>query len=892
MPTRPKLLLRLRTLFRKSHLENEMDDELRFHLEHQIEDNIKAGMNPQEARRAALIAFGGVEKIREECRDTRRVRFFQEFRQDLRHGFRILFKSPTFTVGALLAIALGIGANTAIFSVVDAVLFRPLPFEEAERLVSLYEENLPQNRKRAGVSPANFVDWKARSQAFEGIAAIGARNLNLTGPDEPEQILGMLVTADFFRVLRARAALGRVFLPEEYDSPAAAALGQSVRRAEEAGTNRAAVILSNGLWQRRFGGRQDAIGSLIELDGRQVTVVGVMRRDFAFTEMPGWGTAECWIPQSYRENENPKFRQYIAIARLKPSVALKQAQAEMEVIAQQLEAKRPEANNGWKVEVVPLRDTVVGDTRRELLVLWGAVGFVLLIACTNTANLILARATARQREIAVRAAMGASRRRLIQQLLTESTLLAMLGGLAGFTVAAWGIQGLLALAPENLPRLNEIRIDARVFGFALLLSLITGSMAGVLPAMKLSKTEVIGSLKDNPATSVTDHRWLRNALAVAEIGLALVLLIGAGLMFRSFLRLQALHLGFNPQNVLSIGLNPRRKPYQRDLTRDRALRGDVVERVKGIPGVEAAAVGGIPLTSGAGVVFYPEGKTEGIRGGFDAPSPDYFRVLQIRLLKGRSFTDADVERTLTVAVLNRAAADRAWPGENSIGKRFTFDDVRKEPWITVIGVVENVRTGGLEIEPRPEVYLPLEQSRIVIPGNMLIRTKRDPLQVLADVRSAIRTVDKDMPLTRIATMEQRLSRAMAPRRFNFVLIGTFSVLAFLLAAVGIYGIVAYNTTRRTHEIGVRMALGAEKQDILRMILHEGALLFALGECFGLAAAFALNRTIASMLFRITPTDPSTYVGVSLLWAAVVFLACYIPAWRAARVDPMVALRHE
>lgn len=812
--------------------------------------------------------------------------------QDLRHGFRLLLKSRVFALGALLALALGIGANTAIFSVVDGILFRQLPYDEADRLVRLYEENLQLNRSRSSVSPANFVDWKARSRAFEGIAAIAARRFNLTGGEEPEQILAMLVTFDFFSVLRARPTIGRPFRADEFTSPGAAALGVSVRRGEENAAGPATVILSYGLWQRRFGGKPEAIESEIELDARRLTVIGIMPRDFAFTEVPGWpGKVECWIPQSYRENENPRFRYLNVIARLEPRVSLDRAQAEIQAIARQLEEKRPKENRGWRATVVPLRESLVGDARRQLLVLWGAVGFVMLIACANTANLLLARATARQREIAVRAAIGASRRRLIQQLLTEGTLLAVAAGVAGFILAVWGIKFLISLAPENLPRLDEIRIDLRVFGFTMLLSLITGSMAGILPALRLSKTDFNTALKEGGPSSGRERRWLGNSLVVCEIALALVLLIGAGLLLRSFLRLEELNLGFNPKKVLTIGLNLQRDAF-RNITTVRAFYRNLLERIETIPDVDSAAAGQVPLMGVAGWAFQPAGNSESIRCDFDAPSPHYFRALQIPLLKGRTFTEADTEGAPAVAVLNRAAADRAWPGEDPIGKRITFEDPGKGRWITVIGVAENVRMAGLELEPRPNVYLPLAQSRYVTPGNLVIRTKRAPIDALPAVRSAIRSLDKDMPLSRIATMEQRLSGAMAPRRFNFLLIGTFSALALMLATVGVYGIVAYNVTRRTHEIGVRIALGAQKNDILRLILGEGALLFLIGEGFGLAAAYAMNRTIASMLFGITPTDPTTYTMMSLLWATVVLLACYIPARRAADIDPVVSLRHE
>ncbi|HEY2981865.1 MAG TPA: ABC transporter permease, partial [Anaerolineales bacterium] len=810
-----------------------MDEELRFHLEKQIQDNIKAGMSAKEARDATLRAFGGVEQVKEQCRDSRGIRLLEELGRDLRYGARALLRSRGFTLSALLALTLGIGANTAIFSVINGVLFRPLPFEAPERLVRLFEENLTRGRSRAGVSPANFVDWKIHNQAFEGIAAIAGRRFNLTGGQEPEMILAMLVTADFFPVLRAQPIQGRVFVREEYEAEAARAFGMVVRQGEEQATGEVAVILSYGLWQRRFGGRQDIAGGVIELDGRRARITGVMPRDFAFTGIPDWGAADCWIPQAYAENENPGGRYLSVFARLKPSVSLEQAQSEMQVTARRLEARRPVANAGWGVRALPLHETIVGAIRKELMVFWGAVGFVILIACANTANLLLARAATRQREMAVRVSLGASRRRLVQQLLTESILLAVVAGQAGFLMAAWGVRGLLALAPENLPRLEEIGLDARVFGFTLLLSVITGAFSGLVPALRSSKSDLSAALKEGGSASAgPGRRWLGSALVVAEIALALMLLIGAGLMLRSFHRLQAVELGYNPRNVLTVGLNLSRN-------KNRTLRSfnqDLIDRIENLPGVQWAAAGGVPLQGGVDHAYHAEGAREAVPCGLDAPTTNYFRALGTPLLKGRFFADSDREGNLPVAIVNRAAADRSWPGEDPIGKRLTFDAPAKGNWITVVGLVENMRSTGLESEPRPEIYLPLAQSQIVRPGNILLRTDGDPLAILPALRSVVRSLDKDLPLSRIATMEQRMARATARRRFNLILMGAFSALAFVLATVGVYSVMAYTVSQRTHEIGIRMALGAREQDILGTIIGEGILLFLLGMSFGLAAA--------------------------------------------------------
>jgi predicted permease len=802
--------------------------------------------------------------------------------QDVRYALRALRANPRFSAAAIAALMLGIGANGAIFSVVKGVLLEPLRFPEPQRLVRIFETNAKEGRERAGVAPANFVDWRRESRSFEGIAAASARRLALTGAGEPDQILAMVITDDLFPTLRAHPSLGRLFLPEEYkatDPP-------------ENTTASGVVILSDSLWRRRFGADASVIGRMITVEGGLAMIVGVLPPDFGFTEIPGWGTADCWIPQTYHDGEQPRFRQLSVLARLRPGVALAQAQAEMDLVAHRLEDARPAANRGWGARVVPLRDTIIGDIRRELLVLLGAVAFVLLIACANTASLLLARAAVRQREIAIRTALGASRGRIIRQLLTESTILALLAAIGGFVLAHWGVRALVALAPARLPRVDEIRVDGGVLGFTVGLALLTGLGCGLAPALSGSAIDLVSDLKKNTTRSQLSTRsWLGRGLIVAEIGLALVLLTGAGLMVRTLLRLHALDLGFEPKNLLSIGLNPDTKRYR---TRDArlALYDALTDRVRAVPGVVAAGLGEVPLIGSMKAELRLEGSTDGYPAAVDAPAPDYFRALGLRLVDGRLFDATDRADGPPVAIVNRTASHRLWPGDTAIGKRVCVEDPVRGPWRTVVGIVEDARRSSLEAEPQLGVYVPLAQSRTFLPGNLLVRTTTDPARLLPEIRHAIWSVDRDQPLTRIATMEDRLARALAPRRFNLILMGSFSLLAFVLAALGIYGVMSYTVSLRTRELGIRIALGADRRRVLALVLGQGLALVAAGEALGLASAWLLHRVMTSMVFGVTTTDPVTFIGVALVWALVGLAACYAPARRATEVDPVVALRYE
>ena len=869
-----------RLRLRRHSVEKRLDRELRFHIERQIEDSIAAGMSLEEARRKACLDFGGLEQIKEDCRDIRCPRWFRDLIQDLRHGARLLRRKPGFTVLAATTLALGIGANTAIFSVINSVLLLPLPYSDPGQLVQIRE--IDPKRASNDASPADFVDWRNLSRSFEGMTAIWGMSINLTGGEYPEQVLAMTVTSDFFRVFGARPARGRIFLDREYDAP-------FWPRPDKPNAHYPAIILSHGLWQRRFGGDPGLIGKALTIDGRQVTVAGIMPADFRFDEIPGLGTAECWIPGNWEENEYPAVRQFIVVGRLGAGVTRSQAQSEMDVIAGLLSKKRPRENTGWGVSLVPLQEIVVGPVRYELMVLFGAVGFVLLIACANIANLLLTRAVARQREVAVRAALGAGRLRLMRQLLTETLLLSVSAGVLGLMLARWSVTGLIALAPADLPRLAEISLDGRVFMFTLLISLAAGLASGAAPAWKVSKADWSNALKEGLTTSMGKRRrWLHDALAVAQIALALMLLVGSGLMIRTFIRLQSVELGFSPQNVLTAAVPAFRRG--RSAAEAVEIYQRLMDRVRTIPGVLHAGMGVIPLRAGGSNLFFPDGQGEGIRCEADAPSPGYFRALSARLIAGRLFTDQDGRDSQPVAIVNRTAAQTMWPGQTAIGKRLAYDTSR---WmVTVVGVIEDIRMSNLESPSKPRVYFPLAQSRATFPGTMVVQTRGDPLELVGALRQALKAVDGETPLGRVATMEELLSRLLARRRFIAALISSFSIIAFVLATVGIYGLLSYTTSTRTHEFGIRIALGASAVDVLKLVFRQGLPLVILGELLGLGGALALNHVMAALVWGVTTTDPATYLAAMGAWALIALFACYLPARRATRVDPLVALRCE
>ncbi|HXU39699.1 MAG TPA: ABC transporter permease [Blastocatellia bacterium] len=804
--------------------------------------------------------------------------------QDLRYGARMLMKHPGFTAVAVITLVLGIGANTAIFSVVNAVLLRPLPYPNAERIVAI--EEITAQRKRIQVTPANFVDWRNQNNVFEHLAAILTRTSNLAVADESERINLAMTSANFFDVFGLQPERGRLFNPED----------------EQAG-HPVIVVISHGLWQRSFGGEADIVGKAITLDGKSYTVAGVAPAGFQYPDK-----TDAWVPpfklvpmlsETMDVERARGFGFLSAVALLKPGVPFEQAKADVETITARLREQHPETNNHRFDRVVTLHTFLVGDTRRVLWLLLGAVGFVLLIACANVANLMLVRATSRHKEIAIRTALGASRLRIVRQLLTESLLLALIGGGFGLLLALWGVELLTRLLPKDFPRLTDINLDLPVFGFTILVSVITGIVFGFAPAWQVSRSDVHESLKENSRGAIGGVRnRLRSLFVVAEVALSLVLLVGAGLLFRSFIELQSVNAGFNPRQVLTMKVNPSGTNYRED-PQYIAFYKQVEERVRAIPGVETVgAINTLPLDKGPTFAFRVEGRTplpidQWPTANYRNVNPDYFRAMSIPIMQGRSFEDRDNLSAPWVALINQAAADSDFAGEDPVGKRINFGGVSNgEPiWFQIVGVVGNVRSLELQEAALPEVYTAALQDAFST-MSFMIRTSVEPMALTAGVRRAVHDVDKAQPVSDIRTMESVVSDAITQPRFNLILLGVFGGIALLLSASGIYGVMAYTVSQRTHEIGIRMALGARAGNVLRMVMKQGLQLTATGIALGLMASWVLTRYLSSLLFGISATDAVTFTVVALFLAGVALVACFVPARRASQTDPMEALRYE
>ncbi len=805
--------------------------------------------------------------------------------QDLRYGARMLIKKPGFTVVAVLALALGIGANTAIFSVVNAVLLRPLAYKDPDRLVVVWSNNAREGNPRYPVAAANFVDFKEQNRSFDRLAAYLSftPNMTLAAATEPVQVTQSSVSPELFPLLGVEAMLGRTFSDEE------AQVGKDQ-----------VVILSHGLWQRQFGGNENILGQKVTLDGVPYTVIGVMPQDFYFL----YRNADLWIPLSFNTRFNPNFTitnraggALGLIGRLKSDVSIEQARAEMDAIAARLSDQYPAVNSGIGVTLVSLDEQMTESVQTALLVLLAAVSFVLLVACANVATLLLARAASRQKEISIRAALGAGRIRLVRQLLTESVLLAALGGALGALLAVWGINLILALSPSEIPRQNEIGIDATVLVFTLGLSVLTGVIFGLVPALQLSKSDLHESLKEGGRSSAgTTRQGVRSALVISQVALTLVLLIGAGLLIRSFVRLMNVDPGFRTENLLVMGIavptSMRSAPPQKI-----AYYKELFERIEAIPGVQSAgAATRLPLTArGVTTKLFIEGRA--VAPGeepdieFRRASSDYFSALGVPLIDGRYFTNEDNMQAPGVVIINQSAARRFWPNDTAIGKRVRTSPDPNFSWNTVVGVVGDVKHFGLDADARPEMYVAFNQAPPDSPF-MVVRTTSDPMNVAASVRAQVAAMNKDQPVNTIQTMEEVLAASVAGRRFNMLLLAMFAGLALLLAAVGIYGVISYSVAQRTQEIGIRMALGAQTRDVLAMVISQAARLALAGVAIGLIASFLLTRLMKSLLFNVSATDPVTFLAVSLLLMGLAFAASYIPARRATKVDPMIALRYE
>lgn len=798
--------------------------------------------------------------------------------KDIRFGVRNLLKRPGFTAVALLTLGLGIAANSAMFSAVNAVLLRPLSFPESERIVLVEGVNPKQGITSSNLSAPDFADWQAQIQAFEHMAGFTPGGSLLSNNDETERVRGTGVTGQFFPLFKTNAALGR-----------------SLQLDDTQKDRDPVVVLSHALWQRRFGADQNIVGSKVKVAGKDTTIVGVMPAGFDFP-----GQSELWVPlptdgaAGRRDNRNMNV-----ITRLKPGVDMAQAQAEMDTISQRLAQAYGETNTGWGVRLITLQERLVGATRTSLLLLLGAVVFVLLIACANIANLLLSRATSRQREIAVRTALGASRGRIIRQLLTESLLLSIIGGAIGFLLSFWLTKLLIAVSPPNTPRFEEIQPDARVFLFTLGLAILAGFVFGTAPALQASRINPHERLKEGGRTGAggAGHSRLRAFMMVSEVALSFVLLVGSGLLIKSFMRLREVTPGFNPASVLSVRVSLPSAKYTKGEPRAQVLR-QTVEQIKSLPGVQSAgAVLSLPLggdTLRVGRSYIREGRPatpeESANAGYLVATPDYFRTLQIPVMAGRGFTDQDTEQNPKVVIVNESMARVLWPGESPLGKRITIWRDEKFPR-EIVGVVGDTKP-SLDTPAGLQMYVPYAQDTNWTGMSLVVRTNGEPSSLSAAVRNEIRSVDKGIPVFNVKTMDDVVALSVGPRRTPTVLLSAFAAVALLLAMIGIYGVTAFHVTQRTHEIGIRMALGAQMSDVVKLVL-KGGMKFALaGIALGLAGAFALTRLMSSLLFGVQPTDVFTFVAVSLCLLITALIACYLPARRATKVDPLVALRYE
>ncbi|HEY3567304.1 MAG TPA: ABC transporter permease [Thermoanaerobaculia bacterium] len=819
--------------------------------------------------------------------------------QDLRFAGRTLLKRPALTIIAILTLALGIGANTAIFSVVDSVLLAPLPFRDPERLAMIWASN-PNLARQVGlpdklpVSPATFYDWKA-AKSFEKMAIVTSDRLSLTGDGDPEQIAAAAVSGEFFQVLGTPALLGRTLLPEDDDKE-----------------KRTTVLLSHDFWKRHFGGDRQVIGRVVHLDGLPLAVVGVMPAGFAFPrggEMPhGFGFAaqpDVWVPLAFtpERRQSRGNRGYLAVGLLKPGISISQAQAEMTEISRRVEKAHPDTDAGWHNRVAPLRRELVGDIRPALLILLGAVGVVLLIACVNVASLLLAQAAARQKEIAVRTALGAGRGRMARQLLTESALLALTGGAAGLLLALWGLRAFTLWIPDDVPVARHLTLDPRVLLFTLGVTLLTGLLAGLAPAFQMTRPDLAESLRDGTRAGSATARGnrTRGVLVIVETALAVVLVVCAGLLIRSFASVARVDPGFRPEGVLTLQVPISRMKYP-DGAKRWAFLSQALDRLRALPGVTAAGtVSNLPLSGQEEIDWLtvegrprPANSSEIPLADLRQASPGYFEAMGIRLLRGRTFNGNDRAGAQGVAVVNETLARTYWPDANPIGKRIRFGDLdpkKKPSWLTVVGVVDDVRNSSLEGTPRPQTYLATPQDAYS-EQYVVLRVKGDPKDLIASARSAIWSVDRDQPVAEVRTMSKVVSQSVAGRRFNMVLLGAFAALALALAAVGIYGITAYSVAQRTREMGLRMALGARPGAVLGLVLREAGSLALAGLAAGLVLAFAATRVMASLLFGVGASDPLTFASVAATLALVALFAAWVPGRRATQVDPMVALRTE
>ena len=871
---------RVAGLFTGARDERDMAEEIEAHLRLHADDYERAGLPPDEARRRAVLALGGIERTKEQYRDRRGIPLIETTVQDVRYALRGFRKNPGFAGAVLLVLALGIGANTTIFTVVNAVLLKPLPFVEPDRLVMVWHTPPPASfpgMTQFAVSAANYIDWKGRQRVFERMAIYRYRSFTLTGRGQPEQLHALGVEAGFFEVLGAQPLLGRWFLPQE-DRP-----GSHV------------AVLSHRLWQSRFGGDHSIVGRAVQLDGTPHTIVGVMDASFAF---PDW--AQVWTPLAWTEDERAVRSEHscLVVARLKPGVALPQAQAEMDAISRSLEQEYLQDNRGWGALIVPLREDLVGDVRTPLLVLLGAVAFVLLIACANVANLVLARTLSRRQEMAIRLALGAGARRLVRQVLTETTLLSLAGGALGLLVARAGVDLITAYFGDGLPQAVPIEADGRVLLFTVLVSLLTGTAAGLAPALRLARSSVIASIKQGGGRTDSEAGGsrVRSTLVAVEVALSLVLLIGAGLMVRSVWLLTGVHPGMDPRHVLTAWISlpePGYEPAEQVRFFD-----DLLRRLRALPEVESAGLASLLPLGGQGnswpveVAGRPQVPlSEQLQVQGNVISPGYLQSLRIPMLRGRDFAESDRAGAPAVVLVSESTARLFWPNEDPIGQRVNlafFPDATRE----VVGIVKDVRERELSDGGTASIYLPAAQTpsthmAVVVRSRTTVPEALEPA-----LKAAVREIDPNQPVMDVISMPAIVSRSTADRQFTMYLLSAFAAFALALAAIGLYSVLAYGVRRRVREIGIRMALGADRRGVVRMVVGEALRPTLVGFAAGLAAAFAIRRVVEGLIYGVSPGDPWTFTAVSALLLAVALASSAVPAYAATKVDPMRALRDD
>jgi predicted permease len=879
------LASRTRTWLSPRQVDQDFERELEAHLEMLTNENVRRGMTPEEANRTARLRLGGLTQLKETNRELHGLPAIETFLQDTRYAFRMLRKNPGFTAVAVLTLALGIGANTAIFSVVYAVLLKPLPYTNPNQLFTAFQANKQQGIAETGCSYLNFEEWSAQNHVFSELAGAVGHQLTLTGRVEPTVVNTSVVTPEFFALLDAKLVAGRIFSPQDGKQGAPPM-----------------VLMSEELWRGRFGADPKIIGTSINLDQRPFTVIGIISGAF---RTPFFSKREVWIPLV----QDPLFSTFMpqrgshllpVIGRLKPGVSVAQAQAEMDAISARLAGEFPAENNGWTVRLVPLQKEIVGDVRTGLLVLLGAVGLVLLIACANIANLLLTRATTRSKEIAVRTALGAGRARIIRQLLSETAVLGLLGGAAGIALAHWGVKALSSLLPSSLPQMNPIRVDYFVLGFALFLSAIAGVAFGLVPAMFAANADVQNALREGVRSGESrNRRRARSFLAVAEISLAMILLLSAGLLLRSFARLTSVTPGFDAQHIVKADISLPQFQYSTPQQWS-AFSEELLARIQSDPGLQDSAVvvprpiADTRVNLPFDIVGNPPSSAGASRtASYVSVSPDYFRVMGIPLLAGRFFNQHDSSSAPRVSIISEAMARLYFPNQDPLGKQITFGfspgsgaAVRE-----IVGIVGDVRDVALSQNPGAMMYVPYVQAPFW-GANLVVKSALSTSSVAAAIRQEVQRMNKDLPVTDVANMPDLIDASVAQPRFRTFLLGLFAVMALVLAATGVFGVISYSVSRRTNEIGIRVALGASRNTILSMILRETLVLTFAGLALGLPCALAASHLVGHMLFKVSANDPATLAAVAFSLTTVAILAGYIPARRAMRVDPMAALRYE